>query len=181
MSSSPHLPFHPTVPDAPEIVSADRISATDIQVIWTQLTFEESRGFLTSYLVAYSPSETTTCPEVNPETNIILTTSSEYSQLVISDLDPRLEYCVGIAASTVAGTGNYSATLKVQCKCIIDGIKLLAFLFICFAFFLVYTNSLFQLRFSGVDNCIDWVVSSRQIMFMADISVLYLITMYAEL
>ena len=151
--------IHPTVPDVPEIVSADRISATDIRVTWTQLTLEESRGFLTSYSVAYSPSETTTCPEVDLETNTILTTSSEYSQLVISDLDPRLEYCVGIAASTVAGTGNYSATVKVQCKCTTDGIKLLAFLFICFAFFLVYINSLFQLRFSGIDNCIDWVVS----------------------
>ena len=168
--------IHPTVPDAPEIVSADRISATDIQVIWTQLTFEESRGFLTSYSVAYSPSETTTCPEVDLETNTILTTSSEYSQLVISDLDPRLEYCVGIAASTVAGTGNYSATLKVQCKCTTDGIKLLAFLFICFAFFLVYNTNLFQLRFSGVDNCVDWVVSPNDINY--DI-VYYVLYMYA--
>ena len=33
------------------------------------------------------------------------------------------------------------------------------FYFICVAFPLVYNNSLFQLRFSGIDNCVDWVVS----------------------
>ena len=143
----------------PAITSTNRISATDIQVTWTQLTLEESRGFPTLYSVAYSPCESTTCPEVDPEIYTILTTSSENSQLVISNLDPRLKYCVGIAASTMAGTGNYSATVKVQCKRTTDSIKL-TFLLICLNFFfLVYINSLFQLRFSGIDNCVDWVVS----------------------
>ena len=101
----------------PVISSANRISATDIQIAWTQLTLEESRGFPTIYLVAYIPTERAMCPEVDPETTTVLTTSSQNSQLVISDLDPRLEYCVGIAASTVAGTSDYSATVKVPCKC----------------------------------------------------------------
>lgn len=148
-----------TVPDVPAIVSANRISATDIKVIWTQLTLEESRGFLTSYSVAYSPSESTTCPKVDPETNTILNTSSENSQLVIGDSDPRLEYCVGIAASTMAGTSNYSDTVKVQCKCTTDSINCWPFYLSALLLFLVYSNSLFQLRFSGVHNCIDWVVS----------------------
>ena len=87
----------------PAIVSTNRTIATDIQVTWTQLTLEESRGFPTVYSVAYSPTERATCPQVDLETNTILTTSSENSLLVISDLDPRLEYCVGIAANTVAG------------------------------------------------------------------------------
>ena len=98
------------------ITSTNRISATDIKVTWTTLTLEESRGFLTIYSVAYSPSERAKCPEVNPETNTILTTSSENSQLVISDLNPRLQYCIGIAATTVAGTGDFSNTEKVLRK-----------------------------------------------------------------
>ena len=36
------------------------------------------------------------------------------TQLVISDLDPRLEYCVRIAATTVAWTRNIAAYESVQ-------------------------------------------------------------------
>ena len=36
------------------------------------------------------------------------------TQLVISDLDPRLEYCVRIAATTVAWTRNIVAYESVQ-------------------------------------------------------------------
>ena len=68
------------------------------------------------YLVAYSATERDLCLEVDPETYTILNTSFENSQLVISDLDPRLEYCISIAASTVAGTGDFSNTQKVSCK-----------------------------------------------------------------
>ena len=157
---------HPTVPDVPAITSINRISATNIKVTWTTLTLEESRGFLTVYSVAYHPSERAKCPEVNPETNTIVTTSWEYSQLVISDLDPRLQYCIGIAASTVAGTGDFSNTEKVLCKYTTKWYQYIAclycsciiiYIFVCFS--LVYTNSLFQLRFFGISNCIDWVVS----------------------
>ena len=134
--------IYPTVPDVPVSTSINRISATDIQVTWTHLTLEESRGFLTVYSVAYIPTERDKCPKVDLDTNTILTTSSEDSQLVISDLDPRLEYCIGIAASTVAGSGDFSNTEKVLCKCMIKWYKYLyclCLLFMClFFFFSVY-------------------------------------------
>jgi len=125
------------IPDVPTIVNNNRVSATEIRSNWNQLTLEESRGFPLSYTVAYSGTERATCPEVDPATNTIIVTHSGNSQLVINNLDPRVEYCVAIAASTVAGTSDFSDAQKVP----------------------LYFNSLFQLRFSGIHNCIDWVVS----------------------
>ena len=104
------------VPDVPAIVNVNRASATEIWVIWNQLTLEESRGFPLSYTVTYSSTERATCPEADPETNTIIVTHSGNSQLVINSLDPRLEYCVAIAASTVAGTSDFSDAQKVPCK-----------------------------------------------------------------
>ena len=105
-------PFHLAVPDVPTITSINWINATSIQVTWTQLTLEESRGFITSYLVAYSTAERNSCSEVETN-NTILTTHSESSQLIINNLDPNLEYCIGIAARTMSDTSDFSNKLKV--------------------------------------------------------------------
>ena len=105
------------VPDVPTIVNINRVSATEIWLNWNQLTLEESRGFPLSYTVPYSGTERTTCPEVAPENTIIVTHSGNSQlQLVINNLNPRVEYCVAIAASTVAGTSDFSDAQKVTCK-----------------------------------------------------------------
>ena len=92
-----------------------RTTATTASVTWSQLLLVESRGFLTAYKVTYKSTQRS-CLQVDPETSTTLSVDQNETQLVISDLDPRLEYCVGIAASTVAGTSDYSATMKVPCK-----------------------------------------------------------------
>ena len=47
----------------------------------------------------------------------MFTIHSGNSQQVINNLDPRLEYCVAIAASTVAETSDFSDAQKVAtCK-----------------------------------------------------------------
>ena len=105
------------VPDVPTIVNINRVSATEIWLNWNQLKLEESRGFPLSYTVAYSGTERTTCPEVAPENTIIVTHSGNSQlQLVINNLNPRVEYCVASAASTVAGTRDFSDAQKVTCK-----------------------------------------------------------------
>ena len=104
------------VPDVPTIVNINRVSATEIWLNWNQLKLEESRGFPLSYTVAYSGTEGATCTEVDPKTNTMIVTHSGNSQLVINNLDPRVEYCVAIAASTVAGTSDFSDAQKVPCK-----------------------------------------------------------------
>ena len=100
----------------PTIVNISRVSATEIWLNWNQLTLEESRGFLISYTVAYSSTERATCPVVGPKTNKTRVTHLGNSQQLINNLDPRLEYCVSIAASTAAGTSDFGDSLKVPCK-----------------------------------------------------------------
>ena len=105
------------VPSVPTITSINWINATGIQVTWTQLTLEESRGFITLYSVAYSTAERSMCSEmIIAETNTIVATGSENSQLVINNLDARLEYCIRIAASTMSGNSDFSNVHKVPCN-----------------------------------------------------------------
>ena len=98
------------------VVRVRRTTATTATLTWSRLSLLESRGFLTTYKVTYKSTQRRSCPQVDPETSTTLSVDQNETQLVISDLDPRLEYCVGIAASTVAGTSDYSATMKVPCK-----------------------------------------------------------------
>ena len=98
------------------VVEVRRTTATTATLTWSQLSLVESRGFLTEYKVTYNNTQRRSCPQVDPETSTTLSVDQDETQLIISDLDPRLEYCVGIAASTVAGTSDYSDTVKVPCK-----------------------------------------------------------------
>ena len=93
-----------------------RTTATTATLTWSQLSLVQSRGFLTAYKVTYKNTQRSSCLQVDPETSTTLSVDQDETQLVISDLDPRLEYCVGIAATTVGGTSDYSATVKVPCK-----------------------------------------------------------------
>ena len=102
---------------APMVIGVRRTTATTATLNWSSISLVESRGFLTAYKVTYKSTQRGSCPQVDPETSTTLSVDQNETQLVISDLDPRLEYCVGIAASTVAGTSDYSATLEVPCKC----------------------------------------------------------------
>ena len=101
---------------APMVVGVRRTTATTATLNWSRLSLVQSRGFLTAYKVTYKNTQRRSCPQVDPETSTTLSVDQDETQLIISDLDPRLEYCVGIAASTVAGTSDYSDTLKVSCK-----------------------------------------------------------------
>ena len=101
---------------APMVVGVRRTTATTATLTWSQLSLVQSRGFLTAYKVTYKNTQRRSCPQVDPETSTTLSAHQNETQLVISDLDPRLEYCVGIAATTVVGTSEYSSTVKIPCK-----------------------------------------------------------------
>ena len=102
---------------APMVAGVRRTTATTATLTWSQLSLVQSRGFLTAYKVTYKNTQRRrNCPQVDPEVSTTLSVGQDETQLVISDLDPKLEYCVGIAATTVAGTSEYSATVKVPCK-----------------------------------------------------------------
>ena len=101
---------------APAVVGVRRTTATTATLTWNQLSLVQSRGFLTAYKVTYKNTQRSNCPQVDPETSTTLSVDQDETQLVITDLDPRLEYCVGIAATTVVGMSDYSAAVKVPCK-----------------------------------------------------------------
>ena len=102
---------------APTVVGMRRTTATTATLTWSQLSLVQSRGFLTAYKVTYKNTQRRrSCPQVDPEMGTTLSVGQDETQLVISDLDPRLEYCVRIAATTVAGTSDYSVAVKVPCK-----------------------------------------------------------------
>jgi len=101
---------------APTVVRVRRTTATTATLTWSQLSPVQSRGFLTAYKVTYSNTQRSSCPQVDPETSTTLSVIQDETQLVIIDLDPRLEYCVRIAATTVVGMSDYSVAVKVPCK-----------------------------------------------------------------
>ena len=102
---------------APTVVGVRRTTATTATLTWSHLSLVQSRGFLTAYKVTYNNTQRSNCPQVDPEVSTTLSVDQDETQLVITDLDPRLEYCVMIAAITVAGTSEYSSTVKIPCKC----------------------------------------------------------------
>ena len=103
---------------APTVASVKRVSATTVILTWEALSLVESQGFLTDYKVAYINTQRSGCPQIDRETtSTTLSVDKESTQIVIKNLDPGLEYCVAIAASTVAGTSGFSDTQKVLCKC----------------------------------------------------------------
>ena len=113
--------FHPAVPASPPIIGTiRRTSATDIEVSWEPLTPEQSMGVVTAYLVRYRITEDEiessgrrVRRNANNLTTVIETTDTN---IVISDLDPRIVYAVSVAARTDAGVGNYSQETVVGCK-----------------------------------------------------------------
>ena len=103
---------------APTVARVKRVSATTVILMWGPLSLVESRGFLTDYKVAYINTQSSSCPQIDLQTmSTTLSVDKESTQIMINNLDPGLEYCVAMAASTVAGTSGFSDTQKVPCKC----------------------------------------------------------------
>ena len=102
---------------APTVATLKRISATTVIMMWGPLSLVESQGFLTDYKVGYVNTQRSSCPQIDLEMSTTLSVDKESTQIVINNLNPGLEYCMAIAASTVAGTSGFSDTQKVPCKC----------------------------------------------------------------
>ena len=101
----------------PTIVSADRTEANRAVVKWEHLDLEDLRGSLVSYELVYYDLLEEQCPtkaydwQQRPTTttdNKTISVTGEDPCAVIANLDPRLEYCVAVAAKTGAGVGEFS-------------------------------------------------------------------------
>ena len=88
---------------------ASREDATTIYLNWTLLTLDELRGFLKYYSIVYHPLEGYSCEYIDIRGGQFLSVNTGSTS--ISGLDPTVEYCVGIAATTIVGVGSYNKTL----------------------------------------------------------------------
>ena len=89
---------------------ARRLSATTIEMRWSVVGSPE---IITSYSVQYRTVEWIAGRNLDITSTIVSTTNTN---IIITDLDPRHEYAVSVAAATTAGVGNYSHEIIVGCK-----------------------------------------------------------------
>ena len=74
---------------------------------WEELSWEDRRGVLTSYEIVYDDMTSDQCPATNSFDNTLSVNEGSLN-FVINDLYPGLQYCVGVAAKTSAGIGEFS-------------------------------------------------------------------------
>ena len=103
---------------APPIVSADRTEATTALIEWEVLSLENLRGNLSSHEIVYYELLDEDCPPNTTSSSRMVSFKGIEPQFVITDLDPGLQYCVGVAAKTGAGRGDFSYSL-ISCKYIV--------------------------------------------------------------
>ena len=95
---------------APSWSIVHRESATEVQLQWTRLSLATSRGYITEYNIKYAQSINSTCVFIENVTHI----QTQQEQLMMSELNPKYEYCVSIAASTEMGIGIFSQWTIVE-------------------------------------------------------------------
>ena len=101
------------VPPPPEDVTAMRINGTHINVTWMPIPLTRSKGFIQSYTVTYSSSQSGLSKR---ETLEKLISGQESSNTVIGGLQPAATYDVQVAAITIAGMGESSPPISSKSK-----------------------------------------------------------------
>lgn len=104
----------PAGPQAPTIVSVERTSATEITLHWTPDSQDDVIDFITHYTVNCYPLAYNNDQRVGQ--NVYLDYSENQTEVVISNLSPKLRYVMSVAASTEAGIGEYSNSTTVECE-----------------------------------------------------------------
>ena len=99
-------------------MSADRTEATTALIEWEVLSLEDLRGNLSSHEIVYYKLLDEDCPPNTTSSSRMVSFKGIEPQFVITDLDPGLQYCVGVAAKTGAGHGDFSYSL-IPCKYIV--------------------------------------------------------------
>ena len=104
--------YTPTGPQAPTIVSVERTSATEITLHWTPDSQDDVIDFINHYTVKYYSLD----GDQRVGQNVYLDYSENQTEVVISNLSPKLRYVMSVAASTEAGIGEYSNSTTVECE-----------------------------------------------------------------
>ena len=134
---------------APRDVSIDRFNTTHMNVTWERLTLEEARGFITAYTITYDSSVSRRKRAAG-----VKAVDPDQSYAVIGGLELAASYYVILSASTAIGPG-INTIITVKCKCVLyrdQGHKYIIFPTTAVSY------SIFQLRFTGLRNCNQWMV-----------------------
>ena len=152
---------------APTINSTVRLNATTILVTWQPLSQRESRGVISFYHITYRGVQSNCSESGSTLSTVYIATHMDglYVQLLVHHLVPRLSYCFQVAAATSAGVGPSSEPIAVGCELVLLRVcacvcvymqTLTSFIF----FYTVHSNDLFQIHFSGLLYCEQWLVRS---------------------
>jgi len=91
----------PTAP--PRNVMTNRLNATHMLISWDLPTLVESRGFIVSITITYTPIME---PARRRKRQVVtIEVSGNSTSVVIGGLNPDLQYSVTVSVSTVGGTG----------------------------------------------------------------------------
>ena len=103
-----------------EIVSGVRTGPYALEVQFAPLSQEDNNGEINSYTVTYSPSINSSCYNTSANNHLNVSVPVDSTIAMIDSLEASQEYCVAVAASSEAGTGNFSQTLLVASMCTVS-------------------------------------------------------------
>ena len=108
------LYFLYTVPStAPRNTSIYRTSPTVMVVSWTPLSYVEARGFISHYIVAYSP-QTSGGRKRQATGQTVTVPGMDSSTTTIDNLDAGTVYSVQVSATTGGGTSESSVPVLAE-------------------------------------------------------------------
>ena len=85
-------------------VMATRINNTAIRVSWSPLTLPQARGFLTGYTITITPTPISRKRQNNGA--VIAMAGPTDTSIVVTGLNPTLQYSVTVAGGTSVGIGE---------------------------------------------------------------------------
>ena len=152
-----------TVPSSvAEIVSGVRTSQYTLEVQFVPISKEDNtRNEISTYIVTYSPSINSSCFNTSANNELNVSVPVDSTTAMIDSLEASQEYCVAVAASSEAGTGNFSQTLLVTSMCTVSTVGLHE---CCNVFFhgycpTGYYSTLVQMELIGEITCNVYFVS----------------------
>ena len=102
----------------PSVTSAVRTSTTTATLSWAALGHETARGNVIGYSVRYRPmtSQDERCSALDANTWTAKPNTTSNTTFDLMGLDPKVAYCVAVAATTNAGTGPYGTPVTIASK-----------------------------------------------------------------
>ena len=97
--------------NGPKLVIAFWLNETTLNISWSPLSLLEARGFITHYTVSLDPLNYET--KSNSKGMLRRAVFDNHNTVLVGGLDPKQDYVVNIAASTIAGESSNNSNVTV--------------------------------------------------------------------